>query len=243
MFCKNCGKEIKDGTKFCEFCGAGQNSVISNKSDTNDNPNQSVQTNPYSTPSVSSVTSVKKKKGKGFIIGIVVAVVVFIIILVVIINAIVSAVSKNSLSVDDVKNSSLTHYSQTRKIGNVFENYGYFRDTSWKEFDSETKDGEDAKVVEFNASMTVENGDEYDYDYDYYYTFACDVTIQFYRDDTMGEDESKIYGIWLNNVQVDGVQEDEVPLNDYDFDNMLNSIYNNEIFILYPSDYGIELVQ
>ena len=27
MFCKNCGKEIKDGTKFCEFCGAGQENV------------------------------------------------------------------------------------------------------------------------------------------------------------------------------------------------------------------------
>ncbi|MDD6085086.1 MAG: zinc ribbon domain-containing protein [Oscillospiraceae bacterium] len=239
MFCKNCGKEIQDGTKFCEFCGAGQDSVISNKSDTNNNPNQSVQTKTYPTPSDGSVTSVKKKKGKGFIIGVVVAVVVFIIILVVIINAIVSAVSKNSLSVDDVKNSSLTHYSQTRKIGNVFENYEYFRNTSWEEFDGETKDGEDAKVVEFNASMTVENGDEYDYDY----TFACDVTIQFYRDDTMGDDESKIYGIWLNNVQVDGVMEDEVPLNDYDFDDMLSSIYNNEIFILCPSDYGIELVQ
>lgn len=239
MFCKNCGKEIQDGTKFCEFCGAGQDSVISNKSDTNNNPNQSVQTKTYPTPSDGSVTSVKKKKGKGFIIGVVVAVVVFIIILVVIINAIVSAVSKNSLSVDDVKNSSLTHYSQTRKIGNVFENYEYFRNTSWEEFDGETKDGEDAKVVEFNASMTVENGDEYDYDY----TFACDVTIQFYRDDTMGDDESKIYGIWLNNVQVDGVMEDEVLLNDYDFDDMLSSIYNNEIFILCPSDYGIELVQ
>lgn len=27
MFCKNCGKEIKDGTKFCEFCGAEQENV------------------------------------------------------------------------------------------------------------------------------------------------------------------------------------------------------------------------
>ena len=236
MFCKNCGKEIKDGTKFCEFCGAEQDSVISNN---NISSNQTSHTNPYSMPSTSNVAPAKKKKGKGFIIGVVVAVVVFIIVLVVIINAIVSAVSKNSLSVDDVKNSSLTHYSQTRKIGNVFENYEYFRNISWEEFDGETKDGEDAKVVEFNAFMTVENGDEYDYNYE----FGCDVTIQFYRDDTMGEDESKIYGIWLNNVQVDGVMEDEVPLNDYDFDDMLSSIYNNKIFILCPSDYGIELVQ
>ena len=105
MFCKNCGKEIKDGTKFCEFCGAEQDSVISNN---NISSNQTSHTNPYSMPSTSNVAPAKKKKGKGFIIGVVVAVVVFIIVLVVIINAIVSAVSKNSLSVDDVKNSSLT---------------------------------------------------------------------------------------------------------------------------------------
>ena len=56
----------------------------------------------------------------------------------------------------------------------------------------------------------------------------------------MDDDSSQIYGIWLNDVLVDGVKED-VKLDDYDFDDLLSSIYDNEIFVLYLSDYGITL--
>ena len=66
------------------------------------------------------------------------------------------------------------------------------------------------------------------------------MTIQFYRDKDMDDDSSQIYGIWLNDVLVDGVKED-VKLDDYDFDDLLSSIYDNEIFVLYLSDYGITL--
>lgn len=91
-------------------------------------------------------------------------------------------------------------------------------------------------VVEFNADLTMQNGDAYSYTY----TFSNKVTIQFYRDKDMDDDSSQIYGIWLNDVLVDGVKED-VKLDDYDFDDLLSSIYDNEIFVLYLSDYGITL--
>lgn len=35
MFCRSCGKEIPEGTKFCPYCGASQNGVSStNANDT-----------------------------------------------------------------------------------------------------------------------------------------------------------------------------------------------------------------
>jgi TM2 domain-containing membrane protein YozV len=34
MFCKNCGKEIADGTKFCSFCGASQEDSEVKKAET-----------------------------------------------------------------------------------------------------------------------------------------------------------------------------------------------------------------
>lgn len=41
MFCKNCGKEISDGTKFCPECGATQEaSVVGSPSTEKDNSNQ-----------------------------------------------------------------------------------------------------------------------------------------------------------------------------------------------------------
>lgn len=40
MFCKNCGKEIEDGIKFCPECGASQNTIFTNKNlDTEENRN------------------------------------------------------------------------------------------------------------------------------------------------------------------------------------------------------------
>lgn len=34
---------------------------------------------------------------------------------------------------------------------------------------------------------------------------------------------------------------EDVKLDDYDFDDLLSSIYDNEIFVLFPSDYGITI--
>lgn len=236
MFCQKCGKEIEDGTRFCEHCGAAQDAAAAGNPGTNSNAgvNPTMQASPYPAQAMNAATPAKKKKGKGCIIGIIAAAVVVLVVVVVVV--IITFSSGKSLSVDDVKESHLSYYSETRKIGNVFANYGYFDNASWKEFDGETDDGESVDVVEFNADLTMQNGDAYSYTY----TFSNKVTIQFYRDKDMDDDSSQIYGIWLNDVLVDGVKED-VKLDDYDFDDLLSSIYDNEIFVLYLSDYGITL--
>ena len=236
MFCQKCGKEIEDGTRFCEHCGAAQDAAAAGNPGTNSNAgvNPTMQASPYPAQAMNAAAPAKKKKGKGCIIGIIAAAVVVLVVVVVVV--IIAFSSGKSLSVDDVKESHLSYYSETRKIGNVFANYGYFDNASWKEFDGETDDGESVDVVEFNADLTMKNGDAYSYTY----TFSNKVTIQFYRDKDMDDDSSQIYGIWLNDVLVDGVKED-VKLDDYDFDDLLSSIYDNEIFVLYLSDYGITL--
>lgn len=81
MYCKNCGKEISNGTNFCNYCGAAQN--ISSAQDaqsfyqTNEAQRSSVDSQPmYAEPHP------PKKKSKGplrFIIPIAVVVVAFVI--------------------------------------------------------------------------------------------------------------------------------------------------------------------
>ena len=236
MFCQKCGKEIEDGTRFCEHCGAAQDAAAGGNPGTNSNAgvNPTMQASSYPVQAMNAAAPAKKKKGKGCIIGIIAAAVVVLVVVIVVV--IIAFSSGKSLSVDDVKESHLSYYSETRKIGNVFANYGYFDNASWKEFDGETDDGESVDVVEFNADLTMQNGDAYSYTY----TFSNKVTIQFYRDKDMDDDSSQIYGIWLNDVLVDGVKED-VKLDDYDFDDLLSSVYDNEIFVLFPADYGITI--
>lgn len=52
----------------------------------------------------------------------------------------------------------------------------------------------------------------------------------------MDSDEFEIYGIWFSNVDDEGT---DINLDDYDFEDILNSIYEDEIFVLIPSDYGL----
>lgn len=72
MFCKNCGKEIADGTKFCPACGAGQ--AIAAQTQQAVSSEQSVNT---VVPQVAS----KKKLSKGAVIGIIAAVIVGFVVL------------------------------------------------------------------------------------------------------------------------------------------------------------------
>ena len=81
MYCRNCGKEISNGTNFCNYCGAAQNN--SSAQDTQ----SFYQTNEAQHPPVDSQPEYAeprspKKKSKGshrFIIPIAVVVVAFVI--------------------------------------------------------------------------------------------------------------------------------------------------------------------
>lgn len=71
MFCKNCGKEISEGTRFCPGCGAEQNSApVENNAPVN-----------VEQPTVNlTQPQPKKKLSTGIIVGIVVAVIVVVVI-------------------------------------------------------------------------------------------------------------------------------------------------------------------
>lgn len=60
MFCPNCGKEIKDGTKFCPYCGKPTKAVTAQQTQ----QAQNINVNP--TPAPDS-TKPKKKGHKGLI--------------------------------------------------------------------------------------------------------------------------------------------------------------------------------
>ncbi|MFQ9094815.1 MAG: zinc-ribbon domain-containing protein, partial [Ruminococcus sp.] len=49
MFCQKCGKEIEDGTRFCEHCGAAQDAAAAGNPGTNSNAgvNPTMQASPY----------------------------------------------------------------------------------------------------------------------------------------------------------------------------------------------------
>lgn len=46
MFCTSCGKQIPDGSKFCEFCGANQQSDSVNKSEQSSSSSSNIQSSP-----------------------------------------------------------------------------------------------------------------------------------------------------------------------------------------------------
>lgn len=81
MFCRNCGKEIPNGTNFCNHCGAAQNNSSAQDTQsayqTNETQHSSVNSQPMYTAPVS-----QKQKGKGalrIIIPIIVVTVAFVI--------------------------------------------------------------------------------------------------------------------------------------------------------------------
>ncbi len=214
MFCKKCGNQLADGVKFCNKCGEPQNTSAPDRAS---NMNQ----NPGSAPQGDTSAAPKKKSKKPLfiIIGVVILLIILIVVLVKIFGS--------SLSVEDVKSGSLNSYSQ-KTIGSAFDDYTYFEDVSWEEFEGSMDNGDEADVVEFNATIEMDNLDAYDYDSDDSY-IKKDITVQFYQDDDMESDEFEIYGIWI----------DDIALDDYDFVDILDCIYGDEMFCIIPSDYGM----
>ena len=70
MFCKNCGKELKDGTAFCSECGAKQaiQNDLSEKSD-----NETIKDNESTTASEANTNDKKKSSMISGILSVVVA--------------------------------------------------------------------------------------------------------------------------------------------------------------------------
>lgn len=163
-----------------------------------------------------TVSDVVKKhdfKRLVLIIGAVIAIVIVVII-------IISVFLGNKLSVEDVKSGYLTYYSEDKTIGEAFSNYSYFTNLSWQEFESEER----KDVVELNAEIEM-------FCYETETDVIENITFQFYQDNQMEKDKFELYGIFIQNKSI--------ALDDYDVDDMLDCIYNDEIFLLISSDYGI----
>lgn len=75
MFCKNCGKQIDDDTKFCEYCGAS----IEFKAETVSNENSEQKVSAMRDSVSNGNISVKKKINKPLLIAIIVIVVIGIL--------------------------------------------------------------------------------------------------------------------------------------------------------------------
>lgn len=219
MFCKNCGKELKDGALFCGGCGA--------KMETNPQPERAAEIPqpppmPEYTSSAPAQNTEVKNTAPAFLKWGILAVFAVIIIVVgaLVVNKIIN---KNKFSVDYVKSCYLYYFSKDTTIGEIFSDYSYFSDISWDEFKGEKDDGEKVDVVEFNAEidMLYITSDDEEY-------VTEDITFQFYHNDDMGEDESEIYGIFID---------DTISLDDYDIEDILDCIYNDEMFYFVASDY------
>ncbi len=136
--------------------------------------------------------------------------------------------SGNKLTVQDVKTSYLTYYSEDKTIEEAFSNYSYFDDISWEEFDGTLDNGENVDIVEFDAEIKM-------YDYETEFDVTEDISFQFYRDDNMKGDESQIYGIFIGDEEYDEL----IQLDDYDFVDIINCIYEDEQFVFMGEDYGV----
>lgn len=71
MFCKNCGKEIPNNTKFCNYCGAPQNNDFAQDTQPGYRMNETQQTQTNAQPIYDTVRTKKKKKGPIKIIAII----------------------------------------------------------------------------------------------------------------------------------------------------------------------------
>lgn len=81
MYCRNCGKEISNGTNFCNYCGAAQNISSAQNAQSFYQTNEE-QHSPVDSKPVYAESRPPKKKSKGplrFIIPIAVVAVVFVI--------------------------------------------------------------------------------------------------------------------------------------------------------------------
>lgn len=76
MFCKNCGKEMKDGTAFCSECGTKNDQGAT---EVNTQVDTTAFQSAMSNSSGTAVAVKKKSKGKFIIIGVFVLLIIIVI--------------------------------------------------------------------------------------------------------------------------------------------------------------------
>lgn len=127
MFCQKCGKEVKEGTKFCENCGTAVFGTVNQNSTIN------------SVGSVANNAKPKPKKKRGLIIGI--AAIIFVVILFAIMGG------GDNKYVKLVKTGAPDGYPDIT-YGKAFDNF--FTNPTWKYFESDKNED----VVEFSGGCT-----------------------------------------------------------------------------------------
>lgn len=136
MYCANCGKEVKDGVKFCPFCG----SMFSKNADTPIDGDNYRNSNMYKSNSKKTM-----KHHKLFIALIGIAIFTLFIIVCI-------ALGTNTISSDENSKIQLVQegtllVAEDIPIKAVVENY--WNKGKWSNFDGEKETGEKANIVEY----------------------------------------------------------------------------------------------
>lgn len=236
MFCKNCGKELKEGARFCNICGTCLISEENNKQEdtqryTLDNESKAIP-DKNNKESNYNEEQIKKQNDKstGFIL--IFAIIGILIIGMLIFMAIkysdysyyddTSDYNENSEEVLFIKNANFKGYPSSEgysSIGDAFENY--FKNITWEYFVSD----DNCDVVEFNGTH------EYDgsvIDYRIQFLLNDDDTFDIYfiscDNNSLNESEKKelIRDIIINSKNTENNKDEETDDNkDEDEENNL----------------------
>lgn len=163
MFCKNCGRELVEGVKFCDGCGLPMNNNIM-------------------PPPIISAETVKTSFPFKKIIAPVAAVIGVLMLL-----FIIGMMGSSSLTVEEVKKSQLEGYN-TLTIGKAFDHY--FDNTSWEDFNSEEGMGvvefkgecQYGLYDTYDATVTIQFVRDPDVDDDTFYIHSIFFSIMYEED-------------------------------------------------------------
>lgn len=218
MFCEKCGKQLKDGAKFCNECGT----LIENNSseqlavsisndqqwDTAEDDEIKRKAAAFQEKSDKVINAGAKGCAGIYMILIVIGIIGLIIVLIGLIIMGVRYITHGKLDIEEVQDEYLEDYDDMT-IGDAFEDYLYFYGISWSE-DTTMYGGEEIDIVVCNATIEL---------YDYYEDQYIDepIIIQFYRNDS--------YDIKVLNI----VGNRYFDLNE---EAVIDSIYQDELVVI-----------
>lgn len=209
MYCINCGNKVDDGAKFCSNCGATVR--VSSQAQPLNQPTYTASRNEMPKPTYIPPNNIKpKSKAPAVIISLIAALILIgFVVGYVAILYFVATESAPGLSVTDVKTSYITNLDEENSIGEVFEDYSYFDDTEWSTYEQSYM-GKNSNFVRFDAEIApCDDCDSYD-----------DISIAFYYNEDMADDEFKIHSISINGEEI----------SDLECEKLIRCIYNDEVF-------------